>query len=359
MSTGPAPSRPCLLLVAFLLGVSACSGGSSESTATAPAPENTEPTVLGTTTATAEEPTTTTEAPPELTGEVRVTGSSTVEGITRAVAAMYSERQPDVEVLIDTVGTSAGFEDLCRDPGVSVVGASRPINGQESAVCLANGVQPIELRLARDGIAVVVNNASSLQCLTYEDLYAFAGPESTGLTDAAAVGSFAAELGSTTDWGTGEVSLVAPGDVHGTHQLFLEFVIEPIAGQRNVGVFMRVDHRSLDSNAQLVQAVAAEPSAIGIVGSSYAVANSGIVRLLGVSDGSGCVVPNDAAVIKGLYPMSRDLYLYADGASTDPIVDDFLFYYLNVALAEAVAQAEYVVLSPAEQAQTATRWANR
>lgn len=338
----------------------ACTGEPPDSagTTTVQRPDQTEPTVLGTTTVTTAG-TTTSEAPPDLSGTIRVSGSSTVEGITRAVADGYAARQPDVEVAIDAKGTGGGFKDLCGDPEVSLIGASRPINGQESAICLANGVQPIELRLARDGIAVVANNASTLQCLTYADLYALAGPESTGLSDAAAIGAFAAELGSSTDWGQGDVSLVAPGDVHGTHQLFTEFVIEPIAVRRNVGVFMRVDHRSLDSNAQLVQAVAAEPSAIGIVGSSYAVRNSQLVRLVGVSDGSGCVVPNDAAVVQGLYPMSRDLYLYADGASDDPILDDFVTYYLGVALADAVSRAEYVALSPAEQAQSSTRWSNR
>lgn len=346
------------MVVVIALLVAGCSADSSGSTGSPTTESAPEPTVLGTTTVTTVV-TTSTEAPPPLSGTLRVTGSSTVEGITRAVTAGYADRQPDVDVAIDAVGTGAGFDDLCTDPGVSLIGASRPINGQESATCLANGVQPVELRLARDGIAVVANNASTLQCLTYEDLYALTGPESTGLSDATAIGAFAAELGSTTPWGEGAVTVVAPGDIHGTHQLFVEFVIEPIAAERNVGVFLRVDNRSLDSNAQLVQAVAADPSAIGIVGSAYAVKNSPLVKLLGVSDGSGCVVPNDAAVVQGIYPMSRDLYLYADGASDDPILDDFVTYYLDVALADAVSQAEYVVLSPAEQTQTSARWSNR
>ncbi len=344
------------LLLVLGLVVAACSGTSVPSAA--PDEDITsEPSVLGTTTEPAE--VTTTEVPPELSGTLRITGSSTVEGITRAVARRYGARQPGVSIDLRSEGSDSGFQDLCTDPEIAVVGSSRPMNGSESAICLSNGVLPIELRLARDGIAVIANNASDLQCLTYTDLYALTGPESTGLTTREAVGQFAAELGSTTAWGTGDVHLISPGPNSGTHQLFVDFALEPIANQRGVGTFMRVDHRSLDSNAQLVQAVAADPAGIGLVGSSYAVRQSSVVKMVGVSDGSGCVLANDAAVVQGIYPMSRDLYLYADGATRDPLVDDFLFFYLNLGLSDAVAEAEYVELSPAEQAETATRWANR
>ena len=306
-----------------------------------------------------DEETSTTETPPELSGSLVISGSNTVEPITAALIPGYNERQPDVSITLNANGTGAGFDDLCNDPSISIVGASRAINGSESASCLSSGVQPIELRLARDGIAVVVNNASALQCLTYTDLYALAGPESTGLTTLQAVGALAAELGSTTAWGSGPVALVAPGPTHGTAGLFADVVIEPLALARGVGKFFRVDNRSLDSNAQLVDAVAADPAAVGIVGSSFASRNSTAVRMLGVSDGAGCVIPNDAAVVAGLYPMSRDLYLYVDGASDDPIVADFVFYYFSVALNDAVAAADYVVLSAAEQAESVARWNNR
>ncbi len=346
------------LLAALGLIASACSGGSAASEEAAPSDEGgTEPTVLGTTTE--PEEVTTTDVPPELSGTIRISGSSTVEGITRAVADRYRDRQPNVSIDIQAEGSSAGINDLCTDPETSIVGSSRPMNGSESTICLSKGVLPIELRLARDGIAVIANNASDLQCLTYTDLYALTGPESTGLTTREAVGELAAELGSSTAWGSGEVHVIAPGPNQGTHQLFVDFALEPIAEQRGVGTFMRVDHRSLDSNAQLVDAVAADPASIGLVGSSLAVRNSNVVKMVGVSDGSGCVLANDAAVVQGIYPMSRDLYLYADGATEDPLVDDFLFYYLNLGLSDAVADAEYVELSPAEQAETALRWANR
>lgn len=346
------------LLLAIALVASACTGGSNVGDGEAqPEDSAPEPSVLGTTTEPPEP--TTTDVPPELTGSLRISGSSTVEGVTAAVAEGYRTRQPGVSVDITAEGTSSGITDLCTDPDVSIVGASRAISGAESTTCLANGVRPIELRLARDGIAVIANKASDLQCLTYTDIYAMAGPESTGLSTRELVGEFANELGSQTDWGTGEIRLIAPGPAHGTHQLLVDFVIDDAASSRGVGTFLRVDNRSLDSNAQLVEAVAADPGAIGFVGSSYAGQNSNVVKLIGVSDGSGCVIPNDAAVTQGLYPMSRDLYLYADGASEDPIVDDFLFYYLDIALNDAVGQAGYVALSSIEQAETLARWTNR
>ncbi len=276
------PLRISGLLVVLGLLAAACSGTSSSPDAGSPDADSTEPTVLGTTTE--PEEVTTTDQPTALSGSLRITGSSTVEAITRSVADRYGERQPDVEFEIDATGSGNGFDDLCNDPSVALVGASRAMSGSESASCLSNGVLPIELRIARDGIAVIVNNRSDLQCLTYTDLYALTGPESTGLSDRAAVGAFAAELGSTTAWGDGDVKLIAPGPNSGTYQLYVESALGPIAEQRGVGTFMRVDHRSLDSNAQLVQAVASDEAAIGLVGSSYAVRQSNVVKMVGVSD---------------------------------------------------------------------------
>lgn len=346
------------VLAVMALLVAACSGGAAvDPGAVLSVDETTDPTVLGTTTETVEP--TTTEVPPNLSGSLEVQGSSTVNGITDAVVAGFAERQPNVSVSVAAEGSSAGFDALCKDSSVSVIGSSRAISGTEGATCLSNGVLPIEMRLARDGIAVIVNNASSLQCLSYQDLYALMGPESTGLTSLESVGALASELGSSTEWGSGEVHVVVPGPAHGTHQLFADFALAPIAAQRGVGTFMRVDSRNLDSDAQLVEAIASDPFAIGFVGSSFPTESAGLVKSLGVSDGSGCVLPNDAAVVQGLYPMSRDLYLYADGATDDPIVDDFVTYYVDIVLADAVAQAEYVALSPAEQAETAARWRNR
>ena len=169
---------------ATVLGSTTIPGGASESDETAETGE-----------------TTTTETPPALDGTLSISGSSTVEGITMAVIDGFALRQPGVKVNLNATG--GGFTALCNDPGVSLIGASRPINGSESAGCLSSGVQPIELRLARDGIAVVVNNSSDLQCVTYEDLYALSGPESTGLTTLESVGALAADLGSATEWGRG------------------------------------------------------------------------------------------------------------------------------------------------------------
>jgi ABC-type phosphate transport system substrate-binding protein len=94
------------------------------------------------------------EATGELTGDVFVSGSSTVEPISALVAELFNEENPDVAINVEGPGTGDGFELFCAGEA-DISDASRPIKEEEAQVCADAGIEYIELEVAFDGIAVL------------------------------------------------------------------------------------------------------------------------------------------------------------------------------------------------------------
>ncbi len=88
---------------------------------------------------------------------IKVDGSSTVFPITEAVAEEFqAEKKGKAMVTIGVSGTGGGFKKFCRG-GTDISDASRPIKSKEATLCKENGVEYIELPVAYDGLAVLVN----------------------------------------------------------------------------------------------------------------------------------------------------------------------------------------------------------
>ncbi|MEX2459067.1 MAG: substrate-binding domain-containing protein [Actinomycetota bacterium] len=89
-----------------------------------------------------------------LSGDLFVSGSSTVEPISALVAELFNEEAPDVAINVEGPGTGDGFELFCNGE-TDISDASRPIRDEEAQACADAGVEFIELEVAIDGIAVL------------------------------------------------------------------------------------------------------------------------------------------------------------------------------------------------------------
>jgi phosphate transport system substrate-binding protein len=87
---------------------------------------------------------------------VRADGSSTVFPIAEAVAEEFQKANRDIKVTVGISGTGGGFKKFCTGE-TDVSNASRPIKPTEVELCGKNGVEYIELPVAYDGLAVLVN----------------------------------------------------------------------------------------------------------------------------------------------------------------------------------------------------------
>jgi phosphate transport system substrate-binding protein len=93
----------------------------------------------------------------ELTGTIRIDGSSTVFPFAEAAGELFNEEQPNVQVTVGASGTGGGFEKFCAGE-TDISTASRPIKDDEEApVCQKAGIKYEEVQVANDGIAVVTN----------------------------------------------------------------------------------------------------------------------------------------------------------------------------------------------------------
>ena len=91
-----------------------------------------------------------------ISGTILVDGSSTVGPISQAVAEEFQKQFSDVRVPVGVSGTGGGFKKFCAEE-TDVSDASRFIKSSEQELCDENGIGYIELPVAIDGIAVVVN----------------------------------------------------------------------------------------------------------------------------------------------------------------------------------------------------------
>src|SRR5688572_8635246 len=93
---------------------------------------------------------------PRLSGSIAIDGSSTVFPITEAVAEEFRKEQSGVQVTVGIAGTGGGFTRFCNGETI-IQDASRPITAKEIEACAAKAIEYIELPVAYDGLAVVVN----------------------------------------------------------------------------------------------------------------------------------------------------------------------------------------------------------
>src|SRR5215218_10379731 len=91
-----------------------------------------------------------------LSGSVAIDGSSTVYPITAAASEEFNQYAPNVRIPVGISGTGGGFKKFCVGE-TDIQDASRPISPSEVETCAQNKVEYIELPVAYDGLAVVVN----------------------------------------------------------------------------------------------------------------------------------------------------------------------------------------------------------
>src|SRR4030067_2459647 len=104
---------------------------------------------------------------------IKIDGSSTVNPITEAVAEEFQKmKKGAVKVTVGISGTGGGFKKFSRGE-TDISDASRPITQKEIEACKGAGIEYIELPVAYDGLAVMVNPKNSwVTSLTVEQLKA-------------------------------------------------------------------------------------------------------------------------------------------------------------------------------------------
>ncbi|MCB0155348.1 MAG: phosphate ABC transporter permease PstA [Anaerolineae bacterium] len=100
-----------------------------------------------------------------------ISGSSTVYPLSRQLAIDFRRAGYPGGIEIDSIGTSAGFAAFCKSGGLDIVDASRPINRAELEACQSAGLNPVEIRVGTDALAIVTGQQNDfLENVTTEQL---------------------------------------------------------------------------------------------------------------------------------------------------------------------------------------------
>jgi phosphate transport system substrate-binding protein len=295
-------------------------------------------------------------------GQIVISGSSTVEPITARVAEAFGGMNPDVAISVDGPGTSDGFVLFCNGE-TDVSDASRAITEEELATCQGNGVEPIEIKVAIDGLSVLTSiNNEAVSCLAFTDLYALLGIESTGFANWSDANELAAELGApNAPYPDAPLSVTAPGEESGTFDSFVEIVLEDIAEERGQDPNPRPDYVASPNDNVIIEGISSNDTSLGWVGYAFFVENQDVVKALAVDGGEGCVEPTPETIASNEYPIARPLFIYVDAAKLDakPELIEFVDYYLSDEGLAEVGNAGYVDLTAEEIEEWRANWEAR
>lgn len=274
------------------------------------------------------------KAPSVQLPSLSIDGSSTVYPISEAVARAF-EKTGKAEVTVVTSGTSSGFRKFCNG-NTLIQDASRPMTEQEIDLCKKNLIQFMELPIAYDGIAVVVNQGNEwVTTLSIEQLKKMWEP--------AARGNVTTWQQVDPDWPNEAFVLYGPGIASGTYDYFTEAVV----GEQHSS---RADFNSSENDNDLVRSIYNNRNGLGYFGYAYYAENKNKVKLIPISSkgtNGTPVAPSPETVTNGTYqPLSRPLFIYVNQAAVEkhPVVRELIEFYLKNA-PRLVEEAGYIPLS--------------
>lgn len=266
---------------------------------------------------------------------VKIDGSSTVYPIIEAVAEEFSKVKDNkaIRVTAGFSGTGGGFKKLVAGE-IDICNASRPIKDSEKAELEKKNVKYHEIKVAYDGLSVVVNPANTfVDYLSAEELAKIWSPTSKVKTWA--------DVRST--WPKEAIKLYGPGTDSGTFDFFTEVINKKAQASR-------ADFTKSEDDNVLVQGVSGDKNALAYLGHAYVEENKGKLKVvpIGVSKAKA-VLPTTESIKSNAYtPLSRPLFIYvADSSLKRPEVKSFVAFMLKNS-SKLVAEVGYVPLTDKE-----------
>jgi len=264
----------------------------------------------------------------QLSGSIKIAGSSTVYPVTTAMAEEFSKLHPQVEIPVQSTGSGGGFKNFFIPGKTAINNASRAIKDSEIEDARANGIEPIEFQVGIDAVTVVVHKDFPSDEITIEQLAHIWRPENPAMKWRDVDSS----------WPDTEIELYGPTSASGTFDFFTEEVV-------GEGGASRSDYQGTEQDNTIVQAVAGSANAMGYFGMAYYLENKDRLKALRVNG----VLPSIESAKAGEYILSRPLFIYvADTALTRPEVVEYVRFYLERTGDDMIKEIGYVPMTAAD-----------
>lgn len=258
-------------------------------------------------------------------GNIKIAGSTTVLPLSQVWAEAYMGKNPGVSISVAGGGSGTGISMLLNGTCV-IANSSRDAKPKEIATARDANKKLVGTKLAKDGLAIIVNPANDVKNLSISQLNALYSGKWDNWSQVGGANK--------------RVVLVGRDTSSGTYGFFQEAVLGGKAYAKSM--------LSMPSNAAVAQAVAQSKDAIGYVGVAYAdqFEKSGKVKILAVSktQADAGIKPTDANVMSGKYPLFRYLMAYTIG-SPSGVTGDFMKWCTGPEGQKLVGKAGYLPLN--------------
>jgi phosphate transport system substrate-binding protein len=234
---------------------------------------------------------------------------------------------PNVEIPVQSTGTSGGFKNFFLPGKTDINNASRPIKDSEIETAKENGFEAIEFQVAIDAITVVVNpEADWVDDITVDQLRRIWRPDNPAMKWSDVDPS----------WPDEKIELYGPTSASGTFEFFTENVIE----KKNAS---RSDYQGTEQDNTIVQAVSGSKYAMGYFGLAYYTENKGKLKALKVEG----VAPSIATARTYEYaPLSRPIFIYVSSKSLErEEVQKYVRFYLEQTSTSLIEEIGYVPMT--------------
>lgn len=224
---------------------------------------------------------------------IQVKGSDTEVNVVQRLAEAFMKKNPGYSIAVTGGGSGVGIAAVINKT-TDLANSSRPMKDDEIAKAKANGVNPIGIVFAMDGLSLIVHPKNTVKSLTMEQ-----------------IGQI--YRGEITHWkqvGGPDVPITLYGRQpnSGTFVFFREAVVKGDYSNKM---------NQMNGNAQILEAVKKDLGGIGYVGIGYVINDAGKpvegVHLLEVAKDARSAPASPLKsenIMSGAYPLTRPLYQY-------------------------------------------------
>lgn len=248
-------------------------------------------------------------------------GSDTLVNLALFWAEQYQKDNSHVQISVSGGGSGTGITALVNGT-IDIANASRAIKSEEISEAQAKGIEPYEIVVANDAIAVIVNQQNPVSQLTLEQVSLIYQGIITNWKEVGGEDRPIVRLSRETN--------------SGTHVYFLETVVR--MGEKDNDVLFSPETLLLPSSEGIIAEVRDNPNAIGYDGLGYVTDE---VKMVALSTGDAYVLPSEATVKDLTYPIARQLYMYTNG-EPQGAVKDYITWILSAEAQQFVLDLGFI-----------------
>jgi phosphate transport system substrate-binding protein len=250
---------------------------------------------------------------------------------------VFLKNHPDVNIQVSGGGSGTGIAALLNSTA-DIANISRELKDRELERANELNIKPVKVKVALDGIAVIVHKDNPLDTLTINQLRDI----------------FSGKIKNWSDLGWKEQPIILYGreNSSGTYELFKENVLG--RNKMNRLIDFSPSTQVLQGTAALAEAVAQDVKSIGYGGVGYFANRSDLKILYLKSDESSIAVSpifnnevNYDVIWSGEYALSRYLYCYTNG-EPEGVVKEFIEFITSDQGQRIVSKMEYIPLPPSD-----------